>query len=349
MSTARRMTTSLCLALLLLGGALVAVIPAHAAQVQNRSLQLSTSQGSASNVIYNLGFTLTSSYMLGSIALEICTEDPLPDTPCTSPVGFDALGATLAGQSGETGFSIHANTTVNRVVIGRPAAMSAPVAVSYQFGGITNPDIANRTYFARIYTYTSTDGTGVNVDDGGIAFAISNRIQFTTEVPPYLLFCLGQSITGLNCATATGDFLDFGEFSKTSVKTVESQMIVAENAAFGVNIFASGITLTSGNNIIPNLVAPTTSSPGTSQFGLNLRANSNPNTGQDPSGPGTVNPTPDYNIPNRFTFRSGDAVASGTGSSDLRKFTTTYIANIANGQAPGVYNTTLTYIALASY
>lgn len=325
------------------------VAPVQAAQLQSRSLTMSTSQGGATNVTYSLRFTLANSYSLGSIVLELCEEDPLPNNPCTAPAGFSASGVVITGQTGETGFAIHPNSTNNRIVLGRAAVVTTPGVLTYDLGGISNPDTANHTFYARIYTYASIDGSGADIDTAGLALTTANRVTFTTEVPPYLLLCVGQSITGLNCQTATGNFLDFGEFSKTSVKTVESQFILASNAGFGFGVSLNGITLTSGNNIIPALAIPSASSPGSSQFGINLRANNAPGTGQDPAGPGAVAPTANYNIPDRFTFNNGDYIASSPGTSDVRKFTVTYIANVANGQAPGIYNTTLTYIALASF
>ncbi len=320
-----------------------------AAQVDNRSLTLSSSVGDATNVDYTLSFTLTSAYSLGSIALEICEEDPLPNQPCTSPAGFDASSAALTSQSGQTGFTINGNTTINRIVIGRPPAMGAAGTVSYRFSGITNPTLANHTYYARIYTYGSADGTGASIDDGGIAFAINNQVGINTEVPPYLYFCVGQTIGGLDCDNASGSFLDLGEFSTNSAKTSTGQMLVATNAAYGLGISVNGATMTSGNNTVPALASPTGSNPGTSQFGMNLRDNGNPNVGSDPVGMGSANPTASYNIPNQFKFVSGDTVATTTTTSDLRKFTFSFIVNINNNQQPGIYNTTVMFICLANF
>lgn len=348
--TVRRLCIRLATALLLFGGALIAVVlPTSAALVQNRLLDMSTSEAGIGGVTYSLQFDLVNSYSLGSIVLEICDDGPLPGTPCTVPAGFDASGVVLASQSGETGFAVHPSSTANRIVLGRAAAMTAPGTVSYDLGNIINPSLGNHTFYGRIYTYASSDGTGPSIDDGGLALSTANRVALTAEVPPYLLLCVAQSITGFDCLTATGNFLDFGEFSKTSVKTVESQLVIATNAGFGVGVSVSGLTLTSGNNVIPSLAVPTASAPGTSQFGINLRANTIPGIGQDPSGAGSVNPTANYNIPNFFTFNNGDYIAASAGASDVRKLTVTHIANVSNAQPPGVYNTTLTYIALASF
>jgi hypothetical protein len=56
-----------------------------------------------------------------------------------------------------------------------------------------------------------------------------------------------------------------------------------------------------------------------------------------------------YNTPNSYKFVSGDVIASSTTSDAYRLYTISYIVNIANGQAPGIYVTTLQYIALATF
>jgi hypothetical protein len=140
-----------------------------------------------------------------------------------------------------------------------------------------------------------------------------------------------------------------GVLREGSVATGTSQMVAGTNAEFGLAITANGTTMTSGNNTIAALGAPTPSAPGNAQFGLNLRANTSPPIGQNPSGPGVMSPTASYNIPNRFMFHAGDVVASTAGTTDLRKFTVSYIANVPPAQAPGVYTATLTYICTASF
>jgi hypothetical protein len=351
MKTKQQIISLISIAALLLtsGVQLLVSKNAHAAQLDNRSLTLSTSQGSASNVTYTLQFDITSAYVLGSVVLEICEEDPLPNQPCTNPVGFDASGVVLSAQTGQTGFVVDGASTINRIVIGRAPLLGAAGTVNYTFTGISNPDTANKTYYARVYTYASSDGTGTNIDDGGIAFAIANQVGINTEVPPYLLFCVGQTITGFNCATANGNFLDLGELSRVATRASSGQMVTATNAAYGLGITVNGTTLTSGNNTITALVPPQASNTGTPQFGMNLRDNSNPNIGSDPAGLGSVTPTAGYNIPNQFKYVNGETVASTATTSDLKKFTFSFIVNISAGQQPGVYTTTIIFNCLANF
>ena len=322
---------------------------ASAAQVTQRSLTLSSPIASATNVSYTFRFTINNSYSMGSLAFEFCVEDPLPNEPCTSPNGFDTSSIVLASQGGETGFSIDGvNSTNNRLVLTRTAAVTNPGQSVYQFTGVTNPD-SDGSYYARIYTYASTDGTGAQIDDGGIAFAINKPVSVQAEVPPYLFFCVGITITGLTCSGSAGSFLDFGEFTTTDTSFAQSQVMVATNARYGLSISANGTTLTSGNNIIPALAAPTAAATNTSQFGINLRDNSNPNVGEEPAGIGAAYVTANYNTPNLFKFSSGEAIAASTGTSDYKKFTISYMVNVGQNQSPGIYSTTLIYIGLANF
>jgi hypothetical protein len=126
-------------------------------------------------------------------------------------------------------------------------------------------------------------------------------------------------------------------------------MMAATNADFGLAIAMYGTTMTSGNNIIPALAVPTPSAPGNAQFGLNLRKNSDPSVGENPSGGGIANPTGLYNIVNKYAFNSGDVVATSPAATDTRKFTASYVVNVTPGQQPGVYTATLTYICTASF
>jgi hypothetical protein len=320
-------------------------------QVANRFDQISDSAVSA-QAIHRFGFEYTDlASPVGSVSLEFCSNSPISEEPCVAPSGLDVSGATLAAQSGETGFSISApNTTANRLVLTRSAQAPSPATATstYQFNNVTNPD-ALGTYYARIQTYTSANATGAALEDGGVVFIITATFDVSAEVPPYIKFCSSVTITGYDCDTATSFFIDFGEFSVTKPKFASSEMVLATNAGLGYSITLTGTTLTSGNNTIPAMAAVAPSNPGLSQFGLNLRANSSPNIGVDPNGPGLATPAASYNNPNFFKYEPGEVVVSGTTTTDSRKFTVSYIANISSSQAAGVYSTTISFIALANF
>jgi hypothetical protein len=162
---------------------------------------------------------------------------------------------------------------------------------------------------------------GVPVEDGGLAFAITNSLGINTEVPPYLYLCVGSEIIGYTCDASTGTFVNLGEFTPNNPRTGTSQFLVATNAGSGFFVTVNGTTPTSGNNVIPPMSSQAPSSPGQSQFGMNLRANSNPGIGSDPVGAGTGVISAVYNTPNLFRFNSGDVVVSSPTTSTDRKFT----------------------------
>jgi hypothetical protein len=289
--------------------------------------------------------------MLGSIRLQICSNSPLQADPCVAPAGFDISTATLASQTGQTGFTIYApGTNANTIVLSRVPVLAAAGAVSYTFTGVTNPSGASGlSYYGRIQTFASNDASGADTEFNGLAFSMNNPIQITTEVPPYLLFCGGVAIGGFSCTNASGDYINFGNLRNVSTATATSQLLAATNAGNGYTISAYGLTMTSGNNSINAMSVRDVSRPGTMQFGINLVANTTPAVGTDPQGSGSAAPTANYGLADWFKFASGDAIASASAVQDFRKFTISYIINIPSGQPAGVYTTTLTYVCLANF
>lgn len=229
-----------------------------------------------------------------------------------------------------------------------PAAPTSG-ASTYVMNGVSNTTQAG-TIYGRLETFASTDASGTAKDGAGLAIAmLPGQISIQTEVPPYLLFCVGNTIQPFDCDTAQGNYVDFGVFSPNKTSTGQTQFLVATNADFGYTIRALGTTLTSGTNTLPALGTSDISRRGTSQFGLNLRANSSPATGTDVQGSGVGVIAADYNQPNLYKFLSGDVLVSAIDPDPYRLFTVSYIANVNKNQAPGVYVSTLQYIALASF
>lgn len=298
---------------------------------------------------HRLSFTLPSSSTYGSVEIQYCANSPLPELPCTVPGGFDISNAALTTQTGQTGFVIAPGATSNRLVLSRtPAIAPAGSNASYTFSPVTNPSSPG-SYYLRLRTFASADASGPEVFGGGIGISINNAISIRATVPPYLTFCTGITISGLNCATVNGDYLDFGELSSTATRSGTSQMLVSSNAQSGYNISVQGTTMTSGNNIIDALFTSDVSRPGTAQFGLNLAVNSTPSGGASPHGPGLAMPMPNYSVPNMYRFVSGETLVSTSGPDDVRVFTTAYVVNVPKTQAPGIYVTTITYICLGTF
>ncbi|MDB5169043.1 MAG: hypothetical protein JWO41_399 [Candidatus Saccharibacteria bacterium] len=317
------------------------------AQLGNRSLTLSHNQASAQSV-YRAGFTTVSNGLLGSVTFEFCSNDPFPEDPCTAPTGLDVSAVTLTDQTGATGFTIGGGTDANHIMLTRGQQNLVPTPVVFTFDGAVNPSSPG-SYFMRIQTFATSDASGTASDYGGLAFAITNAISVSAEVPPYLIFCTAITISGLNCASAIGTNFDFGELSAKHANSGSSQMLAATNALNGYSITMGGLTMTSGNNAVNALTASDVSRPGTSQFGLNLVPNVSPNVGSTPSGRGVAAPLANYAQPNFYRFVSGETLVSNPTTDDVRLFTVSYIINVPITQAPGVYASTITYVALANF
>jgi len=106
----------------------------------------------------------------------------------------------------------------------------------------------------------------------------------------------------------------------------------------------------------------TTGVRGTSQFGLNLKANtvstSTPAIGTEvaPAANGTNykgQSITGYNTVDTFKYGNADTVANsangGAGGTDAQIFTASYIVNVPGSQPAGTYTTTLTYICTPTF
>ncbi len=338
----------ICITMALLLFGVVPLSFAAPSQLPNRYDKISTAMAS-SNSTHEIGFNITNlSVPVGSISIDFCSNSPLVEDPCTPPSGFDASTANLNSSQGETGFSIDPSSNANRILLTRPAALPTGAIAKFFFSNIKNPNSPG-SYYVRLQTFTSTDGTGAYIQYGGLVFAITDNLSVTTEVPPYLIFCVAVTIANNDCSSISSFFIDVGELSTQSVKAAASEFLVATNAASGYSITLSGATLTSGSHVIPAVAVPSSSAPGTGQFGINLRANTSPSIGSEPSGYAAGVTSAGYNTPNKFKFLNGDLLVSATGTSDFEKFTVSYITNVPTDQAAGVYTTTLTYICLANF
>lgn len=342
---------------------------ASAAQITTRSLTLQagvTDGGSMPGGVVNhfYTFTLPTTGNVGSIRFQYCT---LAAGACTTPTGLVTTAATLGTETGATGFTM-VNTTNGSPYLTRAAAsVTGPQVVTYRLDGVTNPTTTNQTFFVRLATFASTDTTGASTDLGTVTASTATQIILDGTMPESLVFCTGATVgttAGVpDCATATGGIISFNQlFSPTDTATATSQMAASTNAGFGYIITVNGPTLTSGANTITGMPATALGVRGTSQFGLNLKANtvttSTPAIGTEvaPAANGTNyrgQAVANYATIDQFRFVTGDTVANsangGAGGTDAQIFTVSYIANVPGSQPAGTYTTTLTYICTPTY
>lgn len=322
---------------------------ARADNILDRSIEISSAVPEEGNVDYTINFRPVTASPIGSVVFEFCDNSPLPNVSCSLTNGLDITSASLTTQTGNTGFVVGASASpASQVLITRAAAPINLVDSSYTFANMLNPATPNSTTYVRIFLYASTDGTGTPVDEGSVAFSTAENFSVGAYVPPFLTFCVGETVA-VDCSSTAGDLLEFGELSQSTARSATSQFSAATNDPEGYNIFSNGSTMTSGNNIINPLVDRSASSPGQSQFGLNLRQNSSPRVGANPQGSSSGEPTSDYNQTNRFKFENGAVIARSPNSTAYTRYTVSYIVNISEDQAPGSYSTSLIYTAIASF
>lgn len=324
------------------------VMPASAAmRFQNRGLYMSNNEpGDRSN--YTINWRYMSPQVVGSVDVLFCV-DPIPYHACVTPPGLNASAATLVNQTGETGFTIQSRS-VNHIVLTRLPSMIMAGVSSYTFNNIRNSTDESKSFSIRLRSHQSMNATGPQIDFGSVKGQVRRGIVLETQVPPMLIFCVAQQVD-YNC-TATNEiyYTDMGELSPRSTLKAQSQMAVGTNASGGFAITANGISMSAGTNVINGLTRPTESKQGINQFGINLVANTNPAVGGNPEGPWTnAIPAPDYSVANRYKYVPGDVVAYSPNVSLMKKFTVSYIVNSNENLRPGVYTTTITYIATGQF
>lgn len=331
----------------MLAGWLVFVGYSSAAELRQRSVVVDSPRPSVSTR-HSFQMDLQTTAQTGSIAFEYCANSPLFELPCTPPAGLDVRNAVLSQQTGNTGFIIDTiDTTPNRLVISHPVTAANPVTSRYTFDNIVNPSGPSQSVYVRLSTYLSTQGSGNRLDAGAVAFAVTPLFEVGAYVPPFLNLCVGVTVT-VNCSQSVGDSLDLGVLSPQAVRAATSELSASTNDANGYQLYALGTTMTSGNNVIPNILSRP-SQTGINQFGFNLRRNNTPSVGDEPLGAGTATPTAGYNSPNIFSFNPGDLIAVSSQPTDYTHMTSSYIVNVNNAQPPGIYATTITYLATAQF
>lgn len=365
------------MAVTLMAGLFIAATPvqqAEAAQIIERSLTLQSgaSDGGSKpsgNVNHLFTFDVPTTGSVGSIKFEYCTTASV--AACVTPTGLSTAGVSLGGSTGAV-FSSAVSSSANVAYVSRTAAsITSGQAVTVTLNGIVNPSPTNYTFFVRISTHASTDSSGATVDSGSVAASTATQIELTGTMPESLIFCTGATISTTSsipdCSTATAGTVNFDQlFSPTDTATAKSQMAASTNAGTGYVITVNGPTLTSGSNTIAAMTAPSPSTVGTGQFGLNLRANTTVfdnqvvpvalGTDVAPAANGTNyrgQPATNYNTDNNFGFASGATVAAsdngGAGGTDSQIYTASYIVNVSGSQPAGTYVSTLTYICTPTF
>ncbi len=337
---------------------------------------LSGTNGSKTKHTFN--FTLPTSGNVGSMEFLYCTT-PLPGTTCTAPTGMDASTVASIGGTSATGWSLGTAgnaPTASRVRITRTAA-SLTGAVQFAFGTgsgggtdyIKNPTSDNSTFFVRITTF-SDNAWVTSVDQGTVGNSTAQQIDVTAKVQETLNFSVGSTVTapGSSCtafsdtgALALGSITD-GTLSFTQAYDAHSYFRVSTNANGGTIIYYSGDTLKSGSNSIAAIgTSAAASAVGSAQFGLAV------DSSDTQSGSGysftSLSATAPYAGGNGTITNGGTAqfaystasvttpvqIAAAAGTITCDTGSVRYLGNISTTTPPGIYTTTISYLALPTY
>jgi hypothetical protein len=221
----RRVGSLFAVAALVLATVTPGLVPAFAsaAQLTERSVQLSSSSKEATNVSYEVTFTPAAA--AGAVVFDFCENSPLIGSACTPPVGFDASTAATP----TSGFVVSQLTTpADNTIKAVGTITAAPTTITLT--GITNPDEAGSLY-VRMVTFSSDTAAdsylsatpGAHIDDGSAALSITDTVGVSAAVLETMTFCVsgGTQVIADNCTGATSAALELGEASG-SVKALDA-------------------------------------------------------------------------------------------------------------------------------
>jgi hypothetical protein len=362
-------------AAVLMVAALNGAMPAKAlayGTLNSRSILLSSTANGANNTAYQVSFTTTTANQtVGSVVVKFCANSPIIGDGCSIPAGFDINKATLSLNSisgSITNLSVDtAKSTTNSAVLTRSSGAAAVTAgaVSFTLGngvtnGISNPTTQNTTFYARIliFAYDSPDVTTVGApayestatDAGGIAMSTATQLNVTAKVQEALTFCVYTQATcgdGGN-AVALGDINGVLE-STTTTYTSTAKFDVSSNAVAGVTVRLRGDTLKSGTFALDPYGATCGAdsiATADERFGLRM---SSLGGGMAATAPyNCISGEHGFDLTQTNTLY-GQQIANTSGATDVATSTIEFAAKSANTSEAGVYTTTLTLIATATY
>lgn len=264
--------------------------------LSQRKITMSDSTAQATDVTYEVSFnTATNGTDIQGVVVDFCSNSPIIGETCTAPAGFDTNESNLAlNSTGVTGFSLDAATTANKIVLTRASGtgITANTNVVITLGtgaandGITNPDAANTTFYARILIFNTQAGATSYtsavpgsepplVDAGGIALSTAAQITVTSKVQEKLTFCVYTSAANYaDCTGVSGTAVTLGDENgvlDTTGPYVDktTKYNIATNASVDAAIRIKGETLQTGSFDIEEIGATAASSnPGSEQFGF---------------------------------------------------------------------------------
>ena len=338
-----------------------------------RSVQMSSSATSATNVQYTMNFTTSAAYTIQTVVFEVCT-DPFVGTTCTAPdatFNWNKSTVTINAQSGIAGLSVDTtDSTATKLVLSRTSgSIGSGVAASVQLGtgtatGVTNPSSLG-TFYMRMYTLNNATGAtnGTLQDAGGVALSTANAVNVTAKVQESLTFCAYAAASSNTCATVTSNSANLGDANGILSATSGAGADYTKNVFFNVATNSSqsgtsvavnmaGTTLTSGSNTIAAIGASCTAdstSSATAQFGIRLSALATGVSADNSYNCGSGNHKFDVSSTPNITSVGGQQIAHMTGANAEGQTTVELLGKAASTTLAGIYTTSLSFIAAPTY
>ena len=384
----RRVGSLFAVAALVLATVTPGLLPAFAsaAQITERSVELSNSSKEMDDVSYKL--TFTTSEAAGAAVFDFCANTPLFGAACTAPAGFDVSTATADNYTVALTDEATTNDATNAVVVTGSIAAGENVIM---LEGVTNPDEAKALY-VRIATYgdsadaadyvSAAAASDANViDSGSIAASITDTVGVSGAVLESLTFCVsGEDITGDNCTKSGG-----GELKAPTLKLGETVGDVTALTASAVSegSIYSQLSTNAANGAVVNIksdaegcggllrfgstdcnIGPATDGIeiGSALFGLKIASATSPTNGNSANSSGTIQAATGSSYGSDFlmnfaedeqtgvTSPFGDPLLDTNGAPVSNKnMQITFGASVANNTPAGLYSADLSLIATGKF
>lgn len=299
-------------------------------------------------------------------------------TPTVS--GQSANASTFTTASAATSHTL-------KLSAGSPVSFAANDTISFDLTSVKNPDTTNHTFYARIYTFAAAGGSssytlatpGTYIDAGGVALSTANQLIIVSKVQERLTFCVYTTGTGNDCTAKSGSTINLGDNngvldSNGPYVDKTAMYSIATNATGSAAVRVKGDTLKTGANSIAAAGAVAAhSTTGIEQFGFCTyqsagagmtvaalydgtggatgNCSNATQTSGTPSpggaGSGATDPYFAFDTANTATTYGQQFATKPAGTFSTGTFV--FIGNINNITKPGIYTTTLTFIATGTY
>jgi len=208
-------------------------------QIGTRSIQISNSLVSGTNVDYLVTFS-TSSASSGdeSLVIDFCQDSPIIGATCTTTHGVTFTSAAITNSNLPAGFAFDTTSGSTIKIKGTTTPLAASTSYHFTITGVNNPTGTASTsgqagsFYARIYTYgDNTYGSGVGTayssptavgtddDYGGFALSTTSQVQVTATVQETLTFCVSGSTISGTCSGLTAPDVTIGTGSPPVLDT----------------------------------------------------------------------------------------------------------------------------------